>query len=425
MEVHLPVYDDPPPAERVRGLLCSDGSGQLQVVVPERALVEPARLQALTEREVRALPPDGDKPVCAIPGFYGIPSVVHTRLKHRPRLALATEVPGRYVRITGPQLCELCAEQDVFDAQFPEEMTSTPASADEDVADIHKAVSSFTERRIRDRLDDTLHIPPLPEAAQRIVALQRNPNCELKDLVRIVETDPAIAARIMGWANSARYGLPEPVQTLEAAIMRCLGFDMVFNMALGMALGATLNLPRSHVTGASNYWLEAVYRAAVGEALAHQFTAAEPGEKPNPGTCYLIGLLANFGTLVLGHVFPPQYDTICRMQEANPHICHTYIDQHVLSLNREVLAARLFKQWELPDVVSESIRNQAVESYSGPYQQHVQIMQLARHLVTRGEAHSCEALIDTLGLAQHAVDEVLRVIEESREDLGDLARAFS
>ena len=146
---------------------------------------------------------------------------------------------------------------------------------------------------------------PLPEAARRIIELQADPDFDLSDLVKIIETDPAIATRIMGWANSALYATPTPIKTLTDAIMRVLGFDAVFNMALGFAIGSTLNLPKSEVSGASSYWLDDVYTAATMESSAHQM---DPSDRPNPGTCYLVGLLANFGTLIVGHVFPPLFE---------------------------------------------------------------------------------------------------------------------
>lgn len=87
-----------------------------------------------------------------------------------------------------------------------------------------------------------MHIPSLPEAARRITELQSNLYLDLSDLVKIIETDPAIASRIMGWANSGLYTSPTPVMALTDAIMRVLGFDAVFNMALGLAIGRTQSL---------------------------------------------------------------------------------------------------------------------------------------------------------------------------------------
>jgi HD-like signal output (HDOD) protein len=417
----MPLYPNPPGEQRVRALFCGDNKGQIQVVAPEIALVDPEPIRVSTARDVRHVPQAENASVCAIPGFYGFPSIVDSQLKEKSVIALATEVPGQYVRATGAQLHQMCLNHASFETQFTSALTGTPANKEQDRADIERAVLSFTARRIEARLDETLSIPPLPETAQRIIALAEDPMFDLSDIVTIIESDPAIAARIMGWANSAFYGTPTPSKTLNDAIMRVLGFDMVFNMALGMAIGDSLNLPESHVSGASPYWLDAVYSAATVEALSRQ---AAKDKQINPGTGYLTGLLSNFGTLVVGHVFPPQYASICRIQEANPSIGYPGIDQHVLHVNREVLAATLLELWNLPEEITTAIRFQNVGGYVGEHQYHVALLRLAQDLLCYGPDGLHEDSLATatqMGISESGIAEVAEVILSAQNELSDLA----
>ncbi|MEE4280999.1 MAG: HDOD domain-containing protein [Pseudomonadales bacterium] len=417
----MPLYPNPPGEQRVRALFCSDNKGQIQVVAPEIALVDPEPIRVSTARDVRHVPQAENASVCAIPGFYGFPSIVDSQLKEKSVIALATEVPGQYVRATGAQLHQMCLNHASFETQFTSALTGTPANREQDQQDIERAVLSFTARRIEARLDETLAIPPLPETAQRIIALAEDPMFDLNDIVTIIESDPAIAARIMGWANSAFYGTPTPSKTLNDAIMRVLGFDMVFNMALGMAIGDSLNLPESHVSGASPYWLDAVYSAATVEALSRQ---AAKDKQINPGTAYLTGLLSNFGTLVVGHVFPPQYASICRIQEANPSIGYPEIDQHVLHVNREVLAATLLELWDLPEEITTAVRFQNVGGYVGEHQDHVALLRLAQDLLCYGPDGLHEDSLATatqMGISELSISEVAEVILSAQNELSDLA----
>ena len=421
----LPLYDNPPQHERVRGLICADDQGQIQVIAPEQALVDPRPIEAATARTLHSMQAEQSATVSAIPGYYGLRSVVHSDLKYRDSLALATETPGRYVRTTGSQLKQLCLVNGSFAAEFCEQLQGTPLCPVNDEADIVRAVESFTARRIEARLDETLHIPPLPDTARRIIELQGQEDYELSDLVKIIEADPPIAARIMGWANSSFYGTETPSTSLNDAIMRVLGFDMVFNMALGMAISNALTLPKRHVSGASPYWLNAVYNATTMEALAKKIAA---NDGPNPGTCYLAGLLANFGTLVLGQVFPPQYEIICRLTEANPQLPYSYIDQHVLNVSREVLAATLFELWDLPDEICCAVRFQQVSNYTGTHQSYVRLQMLTRELLTLGqhglnETHYERA--EALGLKKTDLIAVSELVRDSRTKLDELAGALS
>ncbi len=304
-----------------------------------------------------------------------------------------------------------------------------PNAASESFVDvdarINNTISTFIGRRLLARLDQTLEIPPLPAAAQRILALKTNPDYSLKELVKVVETDPSIAARVMSWACSAFYAASPPPKSLSDSIMRVLGFDLVMNMALGLALAGSLRLPAEHVRGAPPFWTEAVYTAAAMEALARR---GDSEARAATGMSYLTGLLANYGTLVIGHVFPPQYALICQLQEANPHLPTWVLDEHVLKLSREVLAARLLDQWDLPESSTLAIRHQHTVDYQGEAEREVRLLQTARSLLgytSAGLESAQDARLKPMGLATEDLEAVGSLLVESRDALDGLVRAVA
>lgn len=424
----LPRWSNPPMAARVRGLIMCDSQGEVQVVAPEVGLIEHGRLNQTLQRQLRARMYDLEECTSAVPGDYRLPVVVDQCLIQKSELALAGAIPGEYFRIRGEALAQQSFETRIFPFTAPVQLDQPSGSRDADRIRIDAAVSRFTERRIQQRLDQTLHIPPLPEAARRIIALQATDDYDLKDLVAIIETDPSIAARIMGWANSAFYHVNPPANSIDDAVMRVLGFDTVLSMALGMSLGASLRLPESHVNGLPSYWLDAVYTAATMEALARQVPA---GQRPERGLCYLAGLLANFGTLVLGHVFPPQYREICLLQEVNRHLPHLHADTHILGVGREVLASALLEQWELPEPICDAIRFQHAADYRGANATYVNLLRVARQaLGNQGitdlpPAELLPAVEDArLGISEVQLDSVVTLIRDSRDQLDGLAAAM-
>ena len=299
-----------------------------------------------------------------------------------------------------------------------------PDAAD-DPQRIENAISAFPRRRLFARLDETLEIPPLPAAAQRILALKSDPDYSLQDLVKVVETDPSIAARVMAWASSAFYAANPAPRSLADAIMRVLGFDLVMNLALGLALAGTLRLPAHQVRGVPPFWTEAVFTAAAMEALARRGDART---RASAGLSYLTGLLSNYGTLVTGHVFPPQYANICLLQEANPQLPAWMIDEHVLGLSREVLAAALLDQWELPEATTTAIRHQYDPHYAGDHERDVRLLQTARALLGYSSVSGnllADERLDVIGLETGDLDDVETLLTESRDALDGLARAVA
>ena len=289
---------------------------------------------------------------------------------------------------------------------------------------VERAISTFTSRRIRQRLDQTLEIPPLPVAAQKIIALKSNPDYALADLVKVVETDPSIAAKIMAWACSAFYAADPAPRSLSDGIMRVLGFDLVMNLALGLALAGTIRLPAHQVHGVPPFWTEAVFTAAAMEALSRRIANAWD----QAGINYLTGLLANFGTLVLGHVFPPQYEVLCRLQEANPDVPINQLDGHVLTIPRELLAAELFELWGLPASTVVAVRHQNDALYRGEHAQTVSLLQASRAMLGYGSHQACAmdaAGLRAIGIGEEALTEVSSLLLDSRDSLEGLARAVA
>ncbi len=416
--------DDP---RRARALIVGDDTNKLHLIAPNAAIVDLTILSQWSGRQLRT---ESFEPIAAIPGFYQHPLVVDRRVAEWDRLSLATERPDEYVTLSHAEFNRDAAKAfpkaSVLDFCIDIGAEPTPAQPHDDRDRVIASITAFTELRVRQRLDQTLTIPPLPEATRRILALKSDPDFDLRDLTRVVEADPSLSARIIGWANSAYYGLREPVKSISDAILRVMGPQATLNMALAIAMQQDLKVPKAHVRGLSPYWLQAMYTAATMETLA---ALVDVPNRPQPGFCYLAGLLANFGTLVIGHVFPPFYAAICREQEANRHLPHTYVDQHVLGVPRELFASALLESWSVPKPVCDAARYQYVAGHEGPNAVYVKLLRLTHQVLASRDLSDLPkgpvsaALLSALNVEQSAIDNVLAVIAESADQLDGMARA--
>ena len=78
-------------------------------------------------------------------------------------------------------------------------------------------------------------LPAMPAVAHRVSELVRDPKVSAADLERVIETDPALAGRILRIANSAFYGGYRSVSTIQAAVMR-MGFDAVRGLVVAASV---------------------------------------------------------------------------------------------------------------------------------------------------------------------------------------------
>ncbi|WP_286240496.1 HDOD domain-containing protein [Neptuniibacter halophilus] len=313
--------------------------------------------------------------------------------------------------------CSLALTTDEIDANQPE---------GDDVAVISRAVERFTALRVQQRLEDTLGLPSLSPTLKKIVELRSDPEAGVSELVPVVRLDPSLSAQVMSWAASPYYAAPGDVSSIDDAVIRVLGFDLVINMALGTAMGKMLKVPEDGPRGATPYWLQSVYNASFAEQLCRAMP--ETADRPQPGLVYLAALLHNFGYLVLAHLFPPHFALLSRYIEANPHFALDYIEKQVLSVTREQIGSWLLSSWDLPESVSTAIRHQNEPDYSGDHAGYVKLLYLSNRLLRQqglsdGPLDEVPAeLYAELGLKAEDVAKLLRQLMRNDEDIKTLTK---
>lgn len=142
-------------------------------------------------------------------------------------------------------------------------------------------------------------------------------------------------------------------------------------------------------------------------------------------------MLHNFGYLLLAHVFPPHFSLICRHQEVNPHLCHTYVEQHLLGISREQIGAWLMRHWDMPDELATALRFQHDPTYDGEFAEYANLVCLAvRLLRSRGvgsgpDTNIPDALLERLGLTRDKAEEAVSKVLEAEVLLRELASQFT
>ncbi|MGH8353499.1 MAG: HDOD domain-containing protein [Pseudomonas sp.] len=425
------------PAQRAQAMLLDDAVGALLVLYPQSQLLDLNRLAELTGRKLTAVKPErlermlGKHNLSALPALPPLtssPCLYDERLLQEPSLLIESGQPGALLEIPSEAFKGLLHKASA--ARFGEPLAGIRPNLDrpdDDRAEITQAVQAFTARRIQQRLEETIEIPPLPQTAQKIIKLRVDPNSTVDDITGVVETDPALAAQVVSWAASPYYAAPGKIRSVEDAIVRVLGFDLVINLALGLALGKTLSLPKDQPQQATPYWQQAIYTAAVIEGLTRAIPRAQ---RPEAGLAYLAGLLHNFGYLVLAHVFPPHFSLICRHLEVNPHLPHSYIEQHLLGISREQIGAWLMRFWDMPEELTTALRFQHDPDYQGAHAAYPNLVCLAVSLLrNRGigsgpQSEIPQALLERLGLTRDKAEEAVSKVLEAEVALRELAAQF-
>jgi HD-like signal output (HDOD) protein/prolyl-tRNA editing enzyme YbaK/EbsC (Cys-tRNA(Pro) deacylase) len=423
-----------------RSTILADQVSKVQVITPYNSYLDLGLLQAATGRRLNPASPEFVNRLCksinadslpAVPALTRLEVIVDSRLLELPYIYVESGKDGHWLKLATADFLKLCPNarpeqiSKVIDANSVGVFNT---STDEDKEKISQAVIAFNPTRMKQRLEETMEIPPLPTSAQQIIRLRSDPSADIDKLTSIIETDPSLAAQIVSWASSPVYNPPGVVRSVHDACMRVLGFDMVLNLSLGLSLGRTLPLPKEGPKGYTPFWYESVFVAACIGGLV----SAIPREKrPAFGLSYLTGLLHEIGYLVLAYVFPPHFEKLCQHLEVNRHLPDVAIDDEIMKVNRYQVGSWLMNFWQMPDEICIGLKHQLNPNYDGKYHAFANLIYLAKaHLKKRGignasSAYVPDALYDRLGLEEEKVNEIIDKVIESSEDLKNMATALT
>src|SRR5436853_7722972 len=148
-------------------------------------------------------------------------------------------------------------------------------------------------------------IATLPEVTAKIVSTVEDPKSTAAALHKIVAHDPALATRILKVVNSAFYGLPGQIGSVERAIV-LLGLNAIKNIAVAASLGQLCRgVKLCEGFTAKDLWTHCIAVGVAARELARQM------KLPIADEAFLAGLIHDVGILVSLHVSPEKLRTVC------------------------------------------------------------------------------------------------------------------
>lgn len=212
-------------------------------------------------------------------------------------------------------------------------------------------------------VDGLKSLPPLPAVAGEILEQFGDEFIEIEDVVRVVERDPGICAKLLGLANSAYFNLPSPVTDLGEAISRVLGLDTVRSIVFAMALKQTFDPSRCPAFVAQRFWLDALCIAESCKKLARS-EASDSADVMN--LAYPAGLCHNLGLLAFVHLRPDEVNLLLKSQARDP-VAGGLSEQlrEQLEVDHRIVTADLAAAWSMPKLIVDAYRHRADSAVDG------------------------------------------------------------
>jgi HD-like signal output (HDOD) protein len=261
-----------------------------------------------------------------------------------------------------------------------------------------------------------VELPSFPDIALRVRKVLSDENVSQDMVVRVVGSEPALAARLMQIGNSAALNFSgKPITELRTAISR-MGFNMVRSAAIAFAMS---QLKKQDALKGLEKPLEELWkRSAAVAAMSH--AVARRYSKVNPDTALLAGLLHGIGQLYI-LTRSAQHPGLFANQAAYTAIVR---DWH------SAIAKALLENWEMAEEVIEAVSGfeDLERSHSGPvdltdvvtvgnllaaFKDHPETIELNMHDVA-----ACKRMQIDRASYEQLIDESEHEIDTLRQALG-------
>lgn len=425
------------PELTLKALPLIDRRGPVLAVLPYLAELDLDLLNETLSRQFQLLTPDQASKIfrdCEpdnVPVFgmaYGLPVVLDADVLENDHCFMQCGCASTLLRMSGKTLkMAMKGAIKVRLSRWPEQ------AANQALPQFVASDENISLDLVARKLQKVYKLPPMPETAVRILHLTADPDSDVFQLAELIERDPSLSAQIMRFARSALFNYRGELTSIKDAINIVLGFDRVSQLAMGISSAKAFNIRAEGPLGLKNFWQHALYCGVLCQALA---LMSDPEKGLDDKAAYLNGLLHNFGILLIGHLFPPEFQMLNRLREADPEASMAQLEQQVfgmgsaqefISMGHGSMGAILLRMWGLPESTVKVAAMHQNERYEGDHQAQVQLVQLANHLLANydiGDEPSLlepQALCEALGIDYERALELAELTVEQCRSLDGMA----
>ena len=193
----------------------------------------------------------------------------------------------------------------------------------------------------RDEILRNAHnVASLPLIYTRINEAVEERSSSMAAIGAIIQEDTGLSARILRLANSAFYGYPSQIGTIEKALT-IIGLKPMRDLALATSMMQIFKDIPEDVINMKSFWEHSIACGVTARILAIR------QRQPNAESYFLGGILHDIGQLILLQQIPQQIKYLLQLGERqNSPIVE--LERKELGFDHASLGGRLLRMWKLP-----------------------------------------------------------------------------
>ncbi len=202
---------------------------------------------------------------------------------------------------------------------------------------------------LKRKVEGIRELATLPHVTTEVLSMLERTDVSIRQLSKIIETDPAITAKLLQIANSPFYGVRARVGNVQQA-MALLGISEVSNLLLSLSLFSALYNSSNNSLGLmEQFWKHSTSVGFVARSLSKKVGLAHQERD------FVGGLLHDIGKLILIQYFPDDMGKIIQKVH-DEGISDIEAEKSVLEFTHQDIGVILAERWKLPVELIEIIK---------------------------------------------------------------------
>lgn len=258
----------------------------------------------------------------------------------------------------------------------------------------------------------------VPSVAVKLLKLADDENAMITDLAQLIETEPALAIKVLSLVNSARYGLPYTITCIHRAV-NLLGFSAVRQIALSQLFYQKIVSKTANAQfNLQNFWQHCLFVASLSKEMAIAL------KQPDPDLVYTAGLLHDIGKIVLETYGKATYSDFIQAAENFTTPITEQHERDFFGITHSDIGAAFCQDWQLPQSIIAVVGSNNRLLIQSDFKIEIAIVALANYIAWMQGIGAAlidyqpvldQSILNTIDINQLDLDYLLRKVDKEME----------
>jgi putative nucleotidyltransferase with HDIG domain len=232
------------------------------------------------------------------------------------------------------------------------------------------------KKRYQRIIQDLGQIPTMPTIAAKVMQIVNDPHSSAEDVAKFISRDVALTSKVLRLANSAFYGIPRTISSVNSAIV-ILGFNTIRSLVLSASVLKVFPAKPGLVSfDRKAFWKHSFMVGIASRMLAQAYRRKKLVDME---TAFSAGLLHDIGKIILEQYANDDYLPVLKAAKEKG-LPLFMVEKSLIGISHADVSGMLVDKWQMPNELRMPIINHHLPLEDKGSQDMACIVHYANHL---------------------------------------------